>query len=52
MRRIRGDILLLTGVITCLPGGNLLRFRISVEFFYDAATDTMTDQFGVEWQRA
>ena len=41
----------MTGTLTCMPGGNPLRFRISVGFVYDPATDTLTDEFGVTWFR-
>lgn len=43
---------LMQATLTCLPGGNVLRHRISVEFFYSAGSDTLTDQFGVVWHRA
>ena len=38
--------------LTCLPGGNVLRHRLSVEFFFSSGNDTLTDQFGVVWHRA
>jgi len=37
---------------TCLPGGNVLRFRVPIDFEYDAGADTLTDSFGVVWYRA
>jgi hypothetical protein len=44
--------LVMTGTLTCMPGGNPLRFRISIAFEHDAATDTLTDEFGVVWERS
>ena len=46
-----GDTLTMTGVLTCRPGGNPLRFRITVEFVYSPGSDTLADSFGVIWQR-
>ena len=47
-----GNTLVVTGTLTCVPGGNVLRFRISVAFEYSPGTDTLTDEFGVVWSRA
>ena len=47
-----GNILTMTGVLTCRPGGNPLRFRITVEYVYSPEPDTLTDSFGVVWQRS
>lgn len=46
------DSVLMQATLTCLPGGNVLRHRISVEFFYSAGSDALTDEFGVLWHRA
>lgn len=40
------------GTATCLPGGNVLRFRVEIAYEYDAGSDTLTDSFGVVWSRA
>lgn len=48
---VNGTSLDVTGPLTCRPGGNQLRVRISVTWTYDASTDTLTDQFGVVWHR-
>lgn len=47
-----GDVLVTVGTIVCRPGGNFLRFRISVGYEYSAGTDTLTDDFGVTWSRS
>ena len=47
-----GDTLTMTGSLTCLPGGNVLRFRIDYVFVYSAGADTLTDASGVVWHRA
>ena len=47
-----GDTLTMTGSLTCLPGGNALRFRIDYVFVYSAGSDTLTDDAGVVWYRA
>jgi hypothetical protein len=47
-----GDSLVMSGTLTCVPGGNVLRFRISFGFEYSPATDTLTDESGVTWNRA
>jgi hypothetical protein len=49
---VEGEDLLMVGSIVCLPGGNGLRERISIFFDYDAGSDTLTDDFGIVWQRA
>ena len=47
-----GNTLTMTGVLTCRPGGNLLRFRISLDFVYSPRRDVLTDSFGVLWRRS
>ena len=47
-----GDDLLMQATLSCLPGGNVIRGRIVLDFHYDAATDSLTDFSGVVWQRA
>lgn len=49
---VDGDSLLMTGTLTCMPGGNPLRFRVSLGFVYNPETDTLTDDSGVTWHRA
>lgn len=49
---ISGTTITMRAAIACLPGGNPLPGRVSVEFSYDAGTDTLVDQFGVTWHRA
>lgn len=48
---VDGNDLLMAGAIVCLPGGNPLRTRIDISYVYDAGTDTLTDAFGIVWQR-
>ena len=47
-----GNTLLMTGSLTCLPGGNVVRHRITIEFEYSPGTDTLTDETGVTWYRS
>jgi hypothetical protein len=49
---VDGDSLVAVGVLVCLPGGNVLRERLAIGYQYDAATDTLTDDFGILWHRA
>lgn len=49
---VDGHILVMTGTLTCKPGGNPLRFRIALGFHYHQGTDTLTDDSGVIWYRA
>jgi hypothetical protein len=49
---VHGRTLTVNGVLVCLPGGNVLRFRILLEFTYHAASDTLTDSTGVIWHRS
>jgi hypothetical protein len=49
---VDGDSLLMTGTLTCMPGGNPLRGRISLGFVYNPGTDTLSDDTGVTWHRA
>jgi hypothetical protein len=49
---VDGNRLVLTGPLTCTPGGNPLPFLISFGFEYDPGTDTLTDDSGVTWYRA
>jgi hypothetical protein len=49
---VHGNDLVTTGAITCVPGGNPVRGRLSLDFHYDAATDTLTDFSGVVWRRS
>jgi hypothetical protein len=46
------DGLVSLATVTCVPGGNLLRFRVAISYEYDAGADTLTDSFGVVWSRA
>jgi hypothetical protein len=47
-----GNSLLVTGTLTCLPGGNPVKGRISIRFVYHPGTDTLSDESGVTWYRA
>jgi hypothetical protein len=38
--------------LTCLPGGNHFRTRLTLAYTYDQGTDTLTDTSGVVWDRA
>jgi len=49
---VHGRSLVMTGTLTCIPGGNPFGGRISIGFVYDSATDTLTDDSGVTWYRA
>ena len=49
---VAGDDLCTRGAATCLPGGNRLRGVITIDYTYDAASDTLTDAFGIVWSRA
>jgi hypothetical protein len=49
---VDGDVVVLNGALTCLPGGNVFRSRITVGFVHDSSTDTLTDDFGITWHRA
>lgn len=47
-----GNELAARGTLVCLPGGNPLPGqRVAVHYHYDAGTDTLTDSWGVVWQR-
>jgi hypothetical protein len=48
---VSGELLTMTGVLVCTPGGTPLG-RVAIEFNYDSSSDTLTDQFGVTWHRA
>jgi hypothetical protein len=49
---VEGEDLVMVGSLVCLPGGNDLRTRITLFFDYDAGADTLTDSFGIVWERA
>ena len=42
---------LMIGRLVCQPGGDAIGERLVLGFGYDAATDTLTDDFGIEWTR-
>ncbi len=43
----------ITGTLICLPGGNPIPgVRVGFNLVYDPVTDTLTDDAGVDWQRA
>jgi hypothetical protein len=46
-----GEDLVMVGTLVCLPGGNGLRTRIVIGFDYDPGADTLTDSFGIVWER-
>ena len=48
----QGEDLVMVGSLVCLPGGNFLRTRITILFDYDAGADTLTDSFGIVWERS
>lgn len=50
--RTDGDELTMSGTLTCAPGGNVFRTRLSLAFTYDVATGTLTDFSGVVWHRS
>ena len=47
-----GTSLTMAGVVTCRPGGNPFRSRITIAFEYSPDADTLTDSFGVTWHRS
>jgi Tol biopolymer transport system component len=49
---VNGESLLMTGTLTCIPGGNPLAGPTSLRFVHDPGTDTLTDESGVTWHRA
>ena len=49
---VEGNSLVMTGTLTCQPGGNWLADRISLSFTYSPGTDTLTDESGVTWVRS
>jgi len=49
---VDGDVVVMFGTLVCLPGGNVFRSRITLEYEYDPATGTLSDSFGVVWHRA
>jgi hypothetical protein len=49
---VDGNSLVMTGQLTCVPGGNPLRGPVSLLFQYDPGTDTLTDDSGATWYRA
>ncbi len=49
---VDGDRLLMTGTLTCMPGGNRLRGRTFLGFVYDPGAETLSDDSGVTWYRA
>lgn len=48
---VHDDTLTMFATLTCRPGGNFLSGRLTVDFVYSPATDTLTDQLGVTWYR-
>ena len=48
---VDGDTVTMVGVLTCRPGGNVIRSRIVIGFVYDSSTEDLTDDFGVVWHR-
>jgi hypothetical protein len=49
---VDGDEVMMVGSLVCVPGGNVFRSRLVIGFAYDAGSDTLTDSFGIVWQRA
>lgn len=48
---VDGDRLFMVAALVCLPGGNHLRQRSTIAFQHDAEDDTLTDNFGIVWNR-
>ena len=46
------NTLVMVGSLACLPGGNVVRSRIAIEFVYSPGADTLTDETGVVWHRS
>ena len=49
---VSGSTLVVSGLLTCRPGGNQFRVRMSVGWTLDSGTDTLTDDFGTVWHRS
>ena len=47
-----GTRLEMVGVLTCRPGGNIFRERITLGFTYMAGSDTLVDDAGDVWTRS
>jgi hypothetical protein len=48
--RVDGDVLVADVLLVCIPGGNVFG-HITIEYAYDADTDTLSDPSGVVWTR-
>ena len=48
---VDGSDLVMDGTLVCLPGGNVVRHRLAINFSYDTGADTLTDAFGIVWHR-
>ena len=49
--RADGNTLVMFGTLTCVPGGNVLRGRLTFALEYSPASDTLIDESGVVWRR-
>ena len=49
---VAGAHLNMRGTLTCIPGGNPLAGRVSLDFVYHSGSDTLTDNTGVRWHRS
>jgi hypothetical protein len=49
---VDGDVVVMYGTLVCIPGGNVVRSRLTLSFEYNPDTGTLTDSFGIVWQRA
>ncbi len=49
---VDGDGVQMSATVTCLPGGNPVRGRITLGFVYSPGTDSLTDETGVIWHRS
>lgn len=47
-----GSDVVMVASLVCLPGGNVVRERLTIEFHYDGGAGTLTDAFGIVWHRA
>lgn len=48
---VDGDGVHMVAALVCLPGGNHLRQRLTIAFQHDTQNDTLTDKFGIVWNR-
>jgi hypothetical protein len=48
---VDGSDVHMQATLVCLPGGNQIRERLTLTFRYDNGSGTLTDDFGIVWDR-